>query len=62
MEQQRNENSKDLQKQEIRNVVDILDRFFECRLAVDGFRIREHMHEKEKPQRDDARQLVQLSQ
>src|SRR6185503_1780488 len=62
MKKQREKNAEDLKKQEVRNIVDILHRFFKCRLAIHRLRIREHMHEKKQAERDYARQLVKLTQ
>lgn len=60
MKQERNENAEDLDQKQIRNIVDLLNCLFECRLAVHRFRIREHVHEEEKPERNDAGDLVKF--
>jgi hypothetical protein len=62
MEKQRQKDAEYLDQQQKRDVVNILYRFHETRLAVHRLGIREHMHEKEQPERNDARDLVQLSQ
>ena len=42
--------------------MDLFYRFIKTRVAVHRFRVREHMNEEKHTQRNDARDLVQLSQ
>ena len=60
MKQQRQKNAENFHEQQIRNVMNVGDGVVENRRAAHRLRVREQMYEKERAQRHDARQLMQL--
>jgi hypothetical protein len=62
VEQQRNEDAEDLDKNEIRHIVQVLNVLIEDAFAAESRRVRVHVDEKENTERHNAGQLVQLSQ
>ncbi len=62
MKQQRQEDAEDLDQQQERYIVDVLNGLYKARLTVQRFRVGEHVDKKEQSERNDARQLMQLAQ
>ena len=62
MKQQRQKNSKYLNKQEIWNVVNILDVLIENPRSTHRGRVRVHVNEEKDPERNDSGQLMQFAQ
>jgi len=62
MKYKRNKDPEDLDEQQIRDVVNILDMLVKNARAIYCGRIRVYVNEKKETERDDARKLVQFSQ
>src|SRR5262249_52320103 len=62
VKRERYEDTQYLDEQEIWNIVDVLHMVVENFRSAHRGRIRIHVHEKKHTERDNARQLVQLSQ
>ena len=61
MKKQRQEDTKYLNEEKIRKIVKVLHGLFKRSFAIYRFRIREHMGEEKHAQRNDARDLMQLT-
>ena len=61
MKDERQENAENFDEQQIRNMVYVGNAVVKNLRAAHRLRVREQMHEKERAQRHDARQLMQLS-
>jgi len=62
MKDEGNENTENLDKDQIRYVVNILNVIVKYSRPIEGRRIRINMHEEKEAKRDNARDLVQFSQ
>lgn len=62
MKQERHENAENLDKNQIRHIVNVLYVLVKARRAVHRRRVCVHMHKEKRAERDDARQLMQLAQ
>jgi hypothetical protein len=62
MKKQRDKDAEDLEEDEIRHVVNVLDVFVKAPRSVHRRGVRVHVHEEKSAEWYDARQLVQLAE
>jgi hypothetical protein len=62
VKKQRDKYAEDLEKDQVRHVVNVLDVFVKTPRPVHRGRVRIHVYKKENAKRNDPRQLMQLPQ